>query len=1707
MEKIKPTLLLAASSLALAIVLSPAASQADPGTDYCVTPAFVAGNIPPNLLLLIDNSASMYDLSYQDTTHTYCANATTTACTSDATCAAKTATCRQSGTTTTTSVYSAKPCTSNADCTAGGSRCDSGFCSKCNSNGVGDCVEQTTTLFTPTPCTIDATCSAITEGDTCNNKCNVHHDCYDTTYDDAATYRGYFEPAKTYSYDFTNEKFTSGATMPGSCSYSAGATTYVCVNTTGAGTTSETMVHDATGFVASGNFLNWLTASKFDVEKWILTGGKYEDGTLVAETRGCAGRKFVKNLPAAKLTFAIRGGTPEGISKTASQATEYGQTYIDVSYGTYNASDCLSAMDDWMNVTTTAPPQLGAFQNDTKGCVGTSTTLANAVTASSVWNHILHDCYQGLSGGAQSYSTNLSALESECKNIYANLKPDKMTDPNAGYAVCSSVLTYTIGGTSWKGYLGACWNSTNQDFSNCPSTSADPSVDTRVKRMGNYCAVNINTNPVADPSSTSLTTAGQSAPGFILEQGLLNTQPVGSLRVRVATPSAPVGILNDFKDRIRFGVQTFQNNGSGSECGNTVGIPCVKTCSVTATRICYFDSDCPVTNGTQETCGPLTKRDGGDLLSYVGAGHCSVATGTACTVDSDCASLTPSGQYCKPDIGDHSGGMVKAIDGIPATSWTPFAESFYNALGYFARDNAYTDNPPVSRNPSSTHAFPELASPNEAESYLTDKNPSQYRCQSNNILLITDGMSTADRNDSSEALASMYASQVPNTVNGATTYGISGYDSVNSCPPYAGSRSISDLAWIAKNRGIKALTTSGTASTTAPVTPSESITTMVVYSGPMTSNEPGLCDPKTLMENTAINGGYKLLAADDPDKLRDQIRAALSAVAAKASSGTAASILSNSEGSGANILQAVFFPKKVFENQTSASWIGEMQNLWYFVDPLISRSTIREDTDQNKTMDLIRDYVASFRFDSSDNTTYAYLSKDNNGDGVGDTTELKKDSDDVLSIWRAGRQLALRPLSAASIPPATAGDPARPRTIWTSLDGTSLTAFSSANFPSSGTSKAAILAPYLNVSAAEAERLIDYTHGIDQPDASGLASYRKRKVDIKVPTVVDAASRTLSYTTKSGTWRLGDIISSTPRVQSTGKLNTYNLAPTSGYNDVSYGSFIGSSDYKNRGMVYVGANDGMMHAFKLGLLDVTASDTQRATLSGTGLGEEQWAYIPKQALPYLRYYSDPYYNHLYYVDGSTLLFDASIGSDTACSDTATYYDCVKPNAVTTGAAGTALDSGTNVWRTILIGGMGIGGATAKTCASGTPCVATPVATDPADATKALGYSTYYALDVTNPTSPSLMWEFNDTAMGYATTGPAIVRVGDRAKNGHWYAVFGSGPTGPIDTTYNQFKGQSNQTLKFFIVDLRTGVLVDTIDTGIENAFAGSMLGASIDTDRWDSSSNGHYQDDAIYVGYTKKNSVTGTWTDGGVIRIMTKETSTVTNWKWSEVIGDTGPIVTSISRLQDRKNKNLWLYFGSGRYYYHAGSEIDDNDGQRRIYGIKEPCYNTTAHPGNLLDKTCTATVTSGVTDQSNSISTSIGSGGWKIDLGLASGDFGAERVVTDAVALTNGTVFLTSFMPNADPCGFGGNSYLWALGYDTGGRPSDAALSGKALIQLSTGEFKEIDLSSAFGSGAARLLRRTSAAMTGKPPADAFPIVSKSGNKPVKRIMHIQER
>lgn len=893
------------------------------------------------------------------------------------------------------------------------------------------------------------------------------------------------------------------------------------------------------------------------------------------------------------------------------------------------------------------------------------------------------------------------------------------------------------------------------------------------------------------------------------------------------------------------------------------------------------------------------------------------------------------------------------------------------------------------------------------------------------------------------------------------------------------------------------------------------------------------------------NHGYpsNYFFASNSANVENGLKYAFNNMMRQMASGTSASILSNSEGSGANILQAVFYPRKIFNNMTEASWIGEVNNMWYYLDPFIGNSSIREDTDYvsgDHQLDLKKDLIAQFTFDGSQTNVQLY--KDSNGTGLMDSPQpsgypLTKTPENTKSIWKAGQLLWERDLTVS----------ASARKIYTTTDGANLT-----NFSALDTTNTTVQSLLQAGSTSEAAKIIGFTTGTDQ------SSYR---------------SRTVSWTKSDGTpmssvWRLGDVISSTPRLQSTTSLNSYGADSPSGYGDSSYKKFLAGTPYSKRGMAYVGANDGMLHAFKLGLLNVKPSGSVKATLSGTNLGAEQWAFIPRNVLPYLKYYTEPKYNHIYSVDGTTNIIDVSVMKPSGCDAATSYWNCTKD----------AVD-GTN-WATILLGNMGLGGgskiSTDSTC---TDCVRTPT-TDPADSTKGLGYSSYFALDITRQdfassdtltttythpelgtvATPRLLWEFSHPNLGYSTPGVAVVRINSKTdsaasrKNGRWVGIIPSGPTGPIDTTSHQFKGRSDQNLMIFVIDLKDGTLLSKnssnapgpIDTGIPLAFAGPVKSGVIDTDRWNinTAGKGNYQDDAVYFGYTKA-AGSGTaadpylWTKGGVLRIVIPENTDpdaidTSKWKISKVIDDIGPVTTSIAKLQDRKNHNLWLYFGSGRYFYQS----DDSTNQQRIYGVKDLCYkatvaracysgsdNTTSND-DIDDCLCADSsvspssppsgvsvldgnnISSALTDQSgSSISDALSiDNGWYVNLATSSGGYGAEKNVTDPSALTNGLVLFTTFMPTTDICSFGGNTYMWAFKYDTGYTPSASSLQGKITIQESTGAFEEKNLATIFND-ASQNNRKTSSALTGKPPGDPPSVISKSNLKPVKKIVHIQER
>lgn len=1043
------------------------------------------------------------------------------------------------------------------------------------------------------------------------------------------------------------------------------------------------------------------------------------------------------------------------------------------------------------------------------------------------------------------------------------------------------------------------------------------------------------------------------------------------------------------------------------------------------------------------------------------------------------------GGYIAAPIGSTSADLVAQIEAKNPSGNTPLAESIYEATKYFGHTKSAYDS---------------------AVDYATWADPIQFPCQKNFMLIVTDGEPTADTNFPGFSTTTWRNKIIANGDAHSSYYmeDVAFYSHVTDLRPDTstlGSPPI--LATGLQNLTIYNVFVFGS-------TASKTMQLAAKYGGFQDKNENGVPDLQSEWNKAGDNiTPDTYFEAQEGDSLETSLMDALTNILARVSSGTAASILSNSEGTGANLLQALFYPSKIFDGQTQANWLGELQNLWYYVDPFITNSTVREDSDYTDAdrlannphvFNLVTDKVADFFFDDKGTKqTLVKLSIDSNGDGAPEVFDSQINPDQVNSIWRAGKQLWSRDLSV------------NPRKIFTSLDGSTLVSFAV-------TAGANPLRASLQASTdAEANKIIRYIQGYDFP---GDISMRNRTVkwgSIPSVNVTDPAYTSNPRDKGIGVWKLGDIINSTPRLVSSVANNDYDKDPAKGYGDKTYGDadrqtgYIFTEDYRNRGLALAGANDGMLHAFKLGKLDAKGSGNQKATLSGSNLGDEMWAYIPQNALPYLRYFSAPDYCHLCYVDISPYIVDASIesSSKSVCSEAKTE-DCPKDETS---------------WRTIVIGGMGQGGASrdkSGTCndSAGTDCVKSPVTNG--------GYSSYFALDITkqfvgeSPVMPKLLWEFSHPELGFSTSGPVVMRINgknnsvsppvpDTSKNGYWYAVFASGPTGPVNG--QQFLGQSDQNLKLFVLNLKTGQLLRIIDTGIPFAFSGALNNGHTDTDKIDENNPGFYSDDALYIGYTQRTGAGTaaspyTWTNGGVLRLLTKEDPNPANWTVSKLIDGIGPVTTRISKLQDKIDNILWLFFGTGRYFYAA----DDTSSQRTIFGVKDPCYKasvnhtdgTVSKKGDL-DEACTeAPVTkSSLINQTTITTSSPTSSGWYINLDSVSGSFAAERITTDPVAQTSGNVVFTSFKPNLDVCTFGGSSQLWVVDAATGGAPASNTLKGKALIQVSTGSFEAVD----FGTALTDRGNRRTSAMVGKPPAGEPTLQTQAGNKPVKKILRIREK
>ena len=665
-------------------------------------------------------------------------------------------------------------------------------------------------------------------------------------------------------------------------------------------------------------------------------------------------------------------------------------------------------------------------------------------------------------------------------------------------------------------------------------------------------------------------------------------------------------------------------------------------------------------------------------------------------------------------VGGDLTDLINNIENKGCNTWTPLAESFYEGVRYFRQDAPYyyTGDYTVSKNTD-----PFYYEENDESVGGEGDDDGYIECGKNFILLISDGASTKDKN-----IPSAYQ-DYDSDGNDPGSYADDGSDYLDDVALWAHTNDLRpDEEQLSGDQVITLYTVFAFGSGSQLLKDAAKNGGFIDINN---NSEPDL-DEEWDRDSNGVPDTY--LEATDGNQLELEIMIAITNILQQAASGTAVSILSTSSEGEGSLYQAYFKPV-VFDNLKKIDWIGYLNSLW--VD---TYGNIREDTEPDHAMVYEEDKIIKFTTDTATGNTAIERYHDITGpegkaDGLADSTTPFETVliSELKPQWEAGRQLALRD--------------ATDRKIYTfvDLDNNGLAADVD-EFIEFKDSKASILCPFLDPDGpntlGEAANIINYIRG------ESVAGYRDREVTIETTDYV---------------WKLGDIIYSTPTV--VGKpMEMYNQY----YSDHTYGQFF--AQWKNRSLnVYVGANDGMLHAFKAGSFhegdnpdtgDTEEhgwySDSEHSQTTDT-LGKELWAYIPYNLLPHLKWLKEIDYPHVYYVDLKPKVTDARIFFE---EDGITPIDYNHPNG----------------WGTILIGGMRLGGG----------------ANLPITLTKDFGSgseertfrSAYFCLDITVPDDPKLLWEVSHENLGFTTSYPAIVRLADDKKPdtvGSWYAVFGSGP--------------------------------------------------------------------------------------------------------------------------------------------------------------------------------------------------------------------------------------------------------------------------------------------------------------------------------------------
>lgn len=402
------------------------------------------------------------------------------------------------------------------------------------------------------------------------------------------------------------------------------------------------------------------------------------------------------------------------------------------------------------------------------------------------------------------------------------------------------------------------------------------------------------------------------------------------------------------------------------------------------------------------------------------------------------------------------------------------------------------------------------------------------------------------------------------------------------------------------------------------------------------------------------------------------------------------------------------------------------------------------------------------------------------------------------------------------------------------------------------------------------------------------------------------------------TTRLGDIVNSSPIVSAPG--DDYGYRRLGGTLATSYQAYIADKKRIGNYMVYVGANDGMLHAFNGGMDGAGA-----ATVGG---GKETFAYIPATALGHMgnllfpydpRNLNDQKFAHRYFVDGKITVADSRYG---------------------------------NAWHTTLVGASGAGGRSV------------------------------FGLDVTPGatfSANSKLWEISDLDaslpatirdnIGHVLAQPVIVPMLDSAGNPVWRAVFGNG--------YNSASGKA----VLFMVDIKTGTptvtMIEAVETGANVPTGSNGLGAVVVVDRFRGAAPQSAGTDGYFDTAYAADQKGALWKFD--LRTQTNLTVPLFTTRSYTENGRTlrQPIIGGLESMAGESGGNM-VFFGTGSFSF-----VDDpaDVSVQSIYALNDTvvgAITSTLTRANLTGSTTTATASGRGLSRGTA---PAGSRGWYIDL------------------------------------------------------------------------------------------------------------------------------